>query len=102
MAGPADNKCMLPADGLESLLRVRHEIQDECQGKLPDPLAQATVAVVMRLARRRSRLRIILSPEVLALVRKQLRHLARRGWKADTSVLLCKRPKTRDDRESPE
>src|SRR5262245_28084197 len=93
----ADGKSMLRFD---QLLEQRAQIQAELQGKIPEHLVKATAMLAMRFARQPQPLASRLSPQVLALVREELRQLARRGWTSDTVVLLQKRLQERGDHGS--
>src|SRR5262245_2361033 len=79
----------LPNDGIGALLCQKREVQDEAQGRLSEPLVQATLQTVARMAQTGATQQA-LQPRIWGLVREVLDELARKRWKPSETLLLLR------------
>jgi hypothetical protein len=90
-ASSSNRDALLPADGIQSLLGRKEQVQEEAQGRIPDRLLHGTVQTVMRLVRGKADAEV-LTPRVLYLVCQSLRGMRSQPLKVDTALVLHKRP----------
>jgi hypothetical protein len=93
MSRPLSRKPILGHEALAALAGARQQLFDAASGNVPEPLARATLAVAVRLARREAAPADVLSAPVLQLVRHGLKALAQGQWKPATALLLLKHNK---------
>jgi hypothetical protein len=93
MSEPLQRKPILTAQAVGDLHRAKRQIMAAVVGKVPEPLALATMQAALRLACDEAEPAEVLSERVLELVRQTLMSLAQQKWKPDTALLLHKHRK---------